>query len=462
MPAVVAQRPSAQPVDAHRVAVGAGREAHLARGRPLDAGHQPGDGGLAAAALADQRGHHAAAQVERHVPDRLHGGRAQAAAHRVGLDHPVDRQHRRLRGSGRRRRLVRRRGREGARRRRVRGVAAGRRQPVLLGHQAAHVAATVRQQRRVGLLAGVLGVRAAGREQAARVVAGQVRRAAGDVADLDLGRTRVGVRAEQTPAVRVPGVAEHQPGWAVLDDLAAVHHHDPVGHLQHRPDVVADEQHGEPQLGAQRAQPVEDVPLHHDVQAGGRLVEQHQLGPQGERQRQRHPLLHAAGQLVRIGAQHPRRQRHHLQERDRPVVHVLPHLVRGERVGELRLHPDHRVERVHAALEDRREVGPAQPAQLGEAGRGHVDAVERDGAAGDPAGRREQPQDRVAQGGLAAARLAEQADELALGDVEGDLLHGARRRVVARCVRDTQVANFQQCHVTPPGAAGWTARRCRS
>ena len=127
---------------------------------------------------------------------------------------------------------------------------------------------------------------------------------------------------------------------------------------------------------------VEDAALHHDVQAGRRLVQQHELRPQGQRQRERHPLLHAAGQLVRERLEHPGFQRHHPQQLGcaRGDVEValrqrVP--VRGERVRELRLDADHRVERVHAALEHRRQVDPAHRAQVVLGQRGDVLAVER-------------------------------------------------------------------------------------
>ena len=48
---------------------------------------------------------------------------------------------------------------------------------------------------------------------------------------------------------------------------------------------------------------VEDLRLHRDVERGGRLVGDQQLGLAGERDGDRHPLAHAAGKLVRILAQ---------------------------------------------------------------------------------------------------------------------------------------------------------------
>ena len=87
---------------------------------------------------------------------------------------------------------------------------------------------------------------------------------------------------------------------ALLDDLAVLHHADPVGDLAHDAEVVGDEQkrHAEPLL--QVLQQREDLRLHGDVERRGRLVGDQQIGLVGERHRDHHALALAAGKLVRI------------------------------------------------------------------------------------------------------------------------------------------------------------------
>ncbi len=48
------------------------------------------------------------------------------------------------------------------------------------------------------------------------------------------------------------------------------------------------------------AQQIEDLRLHRDVERGGRLVGDQDVGPAGQRHRDHHALAHAAGQLVRV------------------------------------------------------------------------------------------------------------------------------------------------------------------
>jgi hypothetical protein len=102
-----------------------------------------------------------------------------------------------------------------------------------------------------------------------------------------------------------------------------------------------------------------------------------------------------------------------------PAARVVDHArVHLERLAQLRPHPQRRVERGRRVL---RDVGDPRAAQRPEvAGRQleQIDPVEADLAAADP-----QPAARVAEqgerhGGLARARLADQAEHLAGGHLE--------------------------------------------
>ncbi len=57
-----------------------------------------------------------------------------------------------------------------------------------------------------------------------------------------------------------------------LDDLAGVHHLDPVAEAGHHGEVVRDEQHRHAGLALEFLDQGEDLRLHRDVERGGRLV----------------------------------------------------------------------------------------------------------------------------------------------------------------------------------------------
>ena len=102
--------------------------------------------------------------------------------------------------------------------------------------------------------------------------------------------------------------------------------------------------------------------------------------------------------------------------------------VRLQDVGEVVVDVAHRVQRVHAALQDEGEAVASLLAQLLAAQAGDVGAVERDAAALQPGRRPQHPGQGEAERGLAAPGLPHQADELALVRGRG------RRRAPTRCV----------------------------
>ncbi len=82
----------------------------------------------------------------------------------------------------------------------------------------------------------------------------------------------------------------------------------------------------------------------------------------------------------------------------------------------------HRVERRERVLEDDADVLAADGAQVGLVGAWQVLAVEHDGSAADVDVLRQEAQDRQADGGLAAAGLADDGSHLAAPDCERDVL----------------------------------------
>ena len=192
--------------------------------------------------------------------------------------------------------------------------------------------------------------------------------------------------------------------------------HDPVGQEDGLADGVRDEDDGGPGLRVDRLQLEVHLVAGQGVQGAERLVHQQDGRVVAQRPGDRGPLPHAAGQLPRVGAleagqadelaqlgspRPPRLPADPPQlQRQRDVVRDR---VPGEQVGVLEDEPEV-LERLVVALAAAPDALPV--------GRHRARA------------RGEQPGEDAQQGGLAAARAADQRDELAAGDGEVDVAEG--------------------------------------
>ena len=233
------------------------------------------------------------------------------------------------------------------------------------------------------------------------------------VGDRDRGQQRVGVGVRRLGVERV--------GPAHLAQLPEVHHRDAVADVLHHGQVVGDEHQGEPVAGLHVLEQVEDLRLHRHVERRHRLVADDDLGLEHQRPGDADALALAAGELVGplvhggVGV-----EAHGVEDladlglalvgrADRPDV---------ERLGHDLAHLAARVERGDRVLEDHLQLDPRRPQLvLGEAGELLPLEVDR------PARGGRQLHDGAAGGGLAAARLAHEAEGLALGEVEADVGH---------------------------------------
>ena len=93
------------------------------------------------------------------------------------------------------------------------------------------------------------------------------------------------------------GPSKTDVGRAELLQPAEVEDGDAVRDVADDAEVVRDEDVRDPLLGLELDEQVEDRRLHGDVERGRRLVADHELGIAGERARDRHALLEAAGEL---------------------------------------------------------------------------------------------------------------------------------------------------------------------
>ena len=88
----------------------------------------------------------------------------------------------------------------------------------------------------------------------------------------------------------------------VVDDLALLHHDDPIGEQHRLVDVVGDEQHRRPMLAPQRQQQLMQLQFRHIVERAEGLIHEEHPRRVCENRGDRHPLQHAAGEFARPGA----------------------------------------------------------------------------------------------------------------------------------------------------------------
>ena len=201
-----------------------------------------------------------------------------------------------------------------------------------------------------------------------------------------------------------------------LQNPARLHHRHPVGHGHRLGLVVGDIDHGRAGALVELAEGVFHRGAQIDVEIGQRLVEQHHCRVHGEASGQRHTLALAAGQIGRT----PRLETGQINGRQglgdlagpRRALQA-PH---PQRIADILGHAHMRPERI--GLEDDADIAVLRrhvPAVAG-----HQSPVEADRTAGQ----RVEAGDQAKQGRLAAARRAEQRDELARPDLEGDVVDG--------------------------------------
>ena len=272
--------------------------------------------------------------------------------------------------------------------------------------------AEARLERRILGHADRHGLGAPGVEPAA----GRRRDGRGHVADQDdllplVGQVRVGDghRGQQRTGIGMTRDREKLVRGRDLRHLAEVHDRDGLADVAHHGKVVRDEDVGEPEVGLQVDEQVDDLRLDGDVEGRHRLVADDQLRAEGERPGHPDALPLAAGELRREPVEVLRVEPHPLHQ----LLHeALALRARGQAVDRVgvsddRPDPAARVQRSDRVLEDHLDLRAQRPhAPLGELG--DVPAVEDDPAGGDIM----QPGDAPGQGRLAASGLADDAERL--------------------------------------------------
>ena len=245
------------------------------------------------------------------------------------------------------------------------------------------------------------------------------------------------------------GSREDGGGRAGLGDPSGVHDRHALAGLGEHGQVVRDQDQREAEVAPQFLQQREHLRLRHHVECRRRLVRDDDLGIAGQGQRDHHALAHAARELVRILAGAIRADADALEQFAHPRAHgraVGLGIVQADRLADLARDALHGIERVECALEDERDLAPAQVAHaaLGAPVHVHDAAVRRqvDRSRGPPQEGVEQLQDRECGGRLAATRLARQAERLAALQLERDARHDLHV-ALAEAVADVQVVDSQ-------------------
>ena len=171
-------------------------------------------------------------------------------------------------------------------------------------------------------------------------------------------------RAEQRLRVAVARLVEDPVRRAGLDELARVHDEHAVGLPGDDAEVVRDQQHRHPDLGAQAREQLEDLILRRHVERRRRLVGDEERGLAGERRGDRHALAHPAGELVREAVELTRRARQadELEQLRRPIPSrsCRRAAVDAQRLGDLVADRHRRIEGRERILEDDADPVAAQ------------------------------------------------------------------------------------------------------
>ncbi len=201
---------------------------------------------------------------------------------------------------------------------------------------------------------------------------------------------------------------------------------------------MGDEQHRHLVPPLQSGDQIQDLLLDRHIERGRRLVGDEELGLAGDRHRDHDPLLLSARHLRGIGVDLVLRigNADFVEQRDGALsrlawrqAHVQP-----QHLAELEADREHRVERSHWLLEDHRDVGAAELAQLQRVESDQVPATVENLAARENAGifLGQQPQDRQRGHRFAAPGLAHQSERGILRDVEADAFDGLEGRVLVQ------------------------------
>jgi hypothetical protein len=245
----------------------------------------------------------------------------------------------------------------------------------------------------------------------------------------------------------------------VLHHLAGIEHGHAVRHLGDHTQVVGDHQHRRAQLALEPLDQLQNLGLDGDVQGRGGLVGDDQAGPAGEGHGDHGPLAHAPGELAGVFPQPllgggDAHQAQHVRGL-LPGLPAVRMLVQPDGFDDLVPDGIDRVQGAHGLLKDHGDLVAPDAAQLLRFLGQQVLSLEEDLSGLDAAGRGHEPEDGQGGDALAAARLPDHGQGLALADADVHTVHRPDQAVVG-VETGLQVFHFQQRsgHASSPGGNG--------
>src|SRR5664279_1298047 len=279
------------------------------------------------------------------------------------------------------------------------------------------------------LRADGLGVGAAGVERAAGRDVREVRWDALDRVELLTLEVDTGDRGQQPLRVGVGRARVQLQDRRFLDEPARIHHRDLVGNVRNDSQVVGDQDEAHVALRLKIGEQLHDLRLHGDVQCGGGLVGDDDLGVQRQGDGDHDALPHPARELVGEVVDPV------VSGRDVDPVHQLDGMLLGILPGRATVHPKHltdlephtvdRVEGGQRILEDHRDLLTAVASSCLLREGQQICPPETDRPLGDVSGRGvENAHDGLRGDRLAGAGLAQYREGLAGMQVEADAVDG--------------------------------------
>ena len=229
---------------------------------------------------------------------------------------------------------------------------------------------------------------------------------------------RIGVRRRLEDRLRAGG----------LHHLALFHHHDAVAIGGGEAEIVGDQDGGHAALARQLGDQVHHRLLRGHVEAGGRLVGDQQAAD-GRRAPARSRRAGTCRRTARTDRRDSARAGRAMRTCSSISIALSPRVAGpacaccAQHVLDLMADLADRIERGARVLEDHRDFAAAQIAHLAFAARRATSMpVKRDRALGDPPGPVENAHHRIGGDRFARAGLADDAERLALGDADVDVL----------------------------------------
>ena len=215
----------------------------------------------------------------------------------------------------------------------------------------------------------------------------------------------------------------------------------------------------------QRGQEIEHLRLDRDVEGGGGLVRNQELGVAGKRHRDHGALRHAAGELVRVvvGALGGAGDADVVEQFDGARSGLPPRhaLVHAQGLGDLVLDGERGIQARTRLLEDHADLVAADAVQIGRRHPDEFAAIETNRPGDDAPGLPEQPHHRHGGHRLAAPGFPDEADRASGVHLEADAAHDGEVASARGGELDREVRDLEQRRagcVVRPLAGPWRGR----